>query len=362
MVKRFDELDGLRGVAISLVVTSHLLTPPLSADGGRLRVIAGHLGLAGVDCFFVISGFLITWLLLRERQRDGSVSLRQFYERRAFRILPAATVFLAAISALRLAGISNASPTDVLASLCFCKNLVGNGYNDVSHFWTLAVEEQFYIVWPVCFVLIPAGRSRWAGRIALGAALTIPFWRQLQFRVWGADHVNGDRADLCIEPILFGCYLAFLRSADPGAGRARWLTAARSRTVWGLAVAVVGLYCFTGLFQRPVVRFFQSICLAASLFYIVAAATNGLATPANRVLRSGVLRWIGYLSFSLYLWQQPFCLRSGSLRTAPALDLLAVLGIACGSYYFVEQPALRLRRRFGVASEVPPPAPPDAAG
>ncbi len=171
------EIQALRGVAVLLVVVFHLW--PGAAPGGFV----------GVDVFFVISGFLITGQLLRDVERTGRVSLTRFWARRVRRILPAALVVLAACALLTKAYVPQTrwgeSFAEIAASALYVENwhlaeaavdyqAAGDAPSPVRHFWSLSVEEQFYLVWPVLIVLALVAGRRWIGP-ALGAVTVISF-------------------------------------------------------------------------------------------------------------------------------------------------------------------------------------------
>ena len=145
---RLPGLDGLRAIAVALVVFHHLCSQGTLASWPRLAAALKH-GSFGVQVFFVLSGFLITWLLLREEQRSGTIDLRRFYFRRSLRILPPAFFFLGMMLLLTVFGLVSIGSRDFLFSFLFIRNAYGPGGSpEVAHFWSLAVEEQFYLTWP----------------------------------------------------------------------------------------------------------------------------------------------------------------------------------------------------------------------
>lgn len=156
---KIPSLDGLRALAISLVIVAHGVETwgaPRSLQPLR------HVGNLGVRVFFVISGFLITTLLLREMGAHQSVSLRNFYARRSLRILPAFLIFVAVIHALATLGIVNSPPGDTIRALTFTMNYRDDKSWPLNHIWSLSVEEQFYLLWGVLFVLISQRRVKLA--------------------------------------------------------------------------------------------------------------------------------------------------------------------------------------------------------
>ena len=159
-------LDGWRAIAILMVLVDHALFFGFRASRVALWPVPPALGLHGVNLFFALSGFLITSRLLEEWRVTGAISLRGFYIRRAFRILPAALLVLAATATLGLVGLIPVSRMEVLGAVFFFRNyLPGASYPDATgffteHYWSLAVEEHFYLAWPALLLLTL--RKRWA--------------------------------------------------------------------------------------------------------------------------------------------------------------------------------------------------------
>ena len=184
----------------------------------RTNPNAVPLGYAGVLLFFAISRFLITSRMLEEHMHAGTVSLRKFYLRRAFRILPPAMFFLAVITVLGLAGILPFSVSSILKALFFVRNYTFLDYSQPAtwfsaHFWSLSVEEHFYLIWPTIFVLAGLKRARW---VAPGLALITIVWRMLDEKHDFVAHIfhapyltsNWGRTDYLADVLLWGCALA----------------------------------------------------------------------------------------------------------------------------------------------------------
>src|ERR1700680_1591869 len=195
---RIPGLDGIRALSILLVLFAHLAdgVSPWSQYGGF-----------GVESFFVLSGFLITWLLCLEEDKRGVISLPSFYARRALRILPPAFLYIAAASILGLFGLANVARNEPLYCIFFIRNLMANGGQHLGHFWSLAIEEQFYLLWPLGFLLLRSDKRRlvFTGLLFVAA----PFWKHLVFKLAGdAANVNSWRFDLRYDALMIGCCLA----------------------------------------------------------------------------------------------------------------------------------------------------------
>jgi peptidoglycan/LPS O-acetylase OafA/YrhL len=338
---RIPALDGLRAVAIALVVLAHLrATPGFPACLDDARFYDGALG---VEIFFVISGYLITSLLVGEEERTGRVGLGGFYRRRALRILPAAFVYLAALALIDATGLAVAPLGDLAAALTFCRNLFGDSFL-TGHFWSLSVEEQFYLVWPLVFSAVP-GRLRL--RVAIGLFAMAPLWRVFNLVVLHPPSgLNLGRADLHYDTIVAGIILALARSHPAGKAAHAWATAHGGAL---FAAALVALVFEQALVPKEwwLAMSLRDVILAA----IVLAVVAGPGRIAGALLASPPFRLLGRLSYSLYLWQQLFTywwkIDGAWFGRFPA-NLAAALLVSAASYYLVERPVLAWRDR-GIA-------------
>jgi peptidoglycan/LPS O-acetylase OafA/YrhL len=335
-------LDGWRGIAVIGVILYHGREQfPMSTPLMRL---AAHCYL-GVDVFFAISGFLICGLLLREYQETGDISLRRFYIRRCFRILPPYYVSLAAICA---AGAFFALPlhfADVPSCLFFYRNYRPLGVDEnggfyTAHYWTLAVEEHFYLLWPV---LLLAVKPKRAGKVAFLLAMLVFVWRtieghsQLFAGVLPPANLLA-RTDTRMDALLWGCLAAiYFPEIQRVAARIRF------SQLWFVPALMIVI---TQKVHPP-----GQILLDAVLFpALIVSTVIQPHSVLGRVLEWRPLRWVGTISFSLYLWQELFLpgptaeLARGSFRylQQPWWNLLAILGCACLSRYLIEIPMTRL--------------------
>ena len=345
MAGRIPCLDGLRAVAIALVLFGHGSTTIVPSPPGWLKPL--NQGGLGVDIFFVISGFLITILMLRECDRDGSVSLRKFYSRRALRILPALFAYLGFIFLLSRMDVIRVDPLEWVAAMTFSMNFMPNllGRWDLGHLWSLSVEEHFYIVWPCVFVSIGPRAAR---AILLMVVACAPAIRYLIW-FWMEGRIERDTFTLTrFDTIAMGCLLAFF-VRDPAAFSLA--TRHRGQGSWGVAVAIgilalsMSVLCRSGKYEIALSRTVEAAAIAAATFFLVMGPNNLI----GRILDARPVAAMGVLSYSLYLWQQPF-LHAGSphwfsqFPTNFALTAIA----AVASFYLVESPFLRLKRRMGV--------------
>jgi peptidoglycan/LPS O-acetylase OafA/YrhL len=358
--RRLPHLDGLRGTAILLVVVGHSLRK-LGDDqtfGAKLAAPLDDAGL-GVMLMFVLSGFLITTILLRERERTGTISLRAFYIRRTLRIWPALYVFIAAIvTADVVSKTLNVSTLQTLAAgLFFTAYAPAHSATDgwwLGHTWTLSVEELFYLIWPLCLLLLPLRR---AFGLALATIILVPFVRIIHYagHIGPADRIPNyfhTRAD----GIAFGVVLALLPLTAP-VFHAR-LVEIVGRYRLG-AVALVGLIAsaYAGAYVGDVYEIYagwtiEGICTAVLI--LAAASTDWIRLS----LSVRPLVAVGLFSYSLYLWQQPFLSPSwtGPILGNLGIALVLAFAFAIASRHLVELPFLRLKGRFDRASPRPPAA------
>jgi peptidoglycan/LPS O-acetylase OafA/YrhL len=338
---RIPCLDGIRAVAISLVLISHLVgTHGLEVPAGLARYL--NLGHLGVRIFFVVSGYLITTLLLEEHRKYGSISLPRFYFRRTFRIFPAFYVFVLGILAADALGWVSLHDNDILHAVTYTTNYHRDRAWELGHLWSLAVEEQFYLLWPMMFLLLGV-RGAIAGAAAymvIAPAVRVLTWQLAPEQLPGI----GETFQTVADTLATGCVLAAVRA---------WLGQkpaflAMQRSPWTLAflvlVILVGNH-FKGSISisYPVGETVLNISIALCIDWC-------LRNPSGRL--AAFLDWkplvhVGVLSYSLYLWQQPFANRdSGALVTSFPLNVLCIVAAALASYHLVEKPFLAWRQRL----------------
>jgi peptidoglycan/LPS O-acetylase OafA/YrhL len=326
--RSIPSLDGLRALSVALVLLGHL--------GGTRNFLAVPIWVSyyanfGVRIFFVISGFLITTLLLKEQTRRGSINLKEFYLRRAFRIFPAAYVYIVAVTIFAGIGIWHFTA----ASFYLSNYDYGRPWL-LGHLWSLAVEEQFYLLWPLALVLFFSKRKAIAiGTICISPMLRIAYFYGLGAR-FGPEYL-GYSFPTVADALAMGCLLAI---AYPSFSKlvARF---GKAFVVVPIATALVPL--MPSYFSTRAYNF-----LGISLMNFGIALTILHAMEH----RYAVLNWrpvalMGAMSYSLYLWQAPFLNRSSHAWWA-AFPVNVVLACAAAalSYYAVEQPMLRLRQKW----------------
>ncbi|MCU1437651.1 MAG: acyltransferase, partial [Naasia sp.] len=343
------DIQGLRALAVVAVILNHLIGFPVG-------------GFVGVDVFFVISGFVITAMLLREHEKTGRVSFADFYRRRVRRIIPAAALVLVVTTAAagllylpsRAAGIA----VDSLWALFFSANwrfaATGTDYwsddgflSPVQHYWSLGVEEQYYAAWPVLLVAVFAfaAARRWTARrkqVALAAALAVLVVASFGWAMWE----TGARPT-------WAYFSTFSRAWELGIGALIAIAAPLLGRIPGALRPILGWAGLGGIAASLVVvsegvafpaPWAALPVLATAL--VVAAGTGGRQRYLWP-LTNPVARYLGDISYSLYLWHFPVIILLAAVLPRDgvyyALVPIVVLILAAGSYAFVEDPLRRSR-------------------
>jgi peptidoglycan/LPS O-acetylase OafA/YrhL len=338
--------DGLRAVAVLLVVGAHVQGAPLSAGGaGAITPRAGWLG---VDLFFVLSGFLITTLLLEERALHGGISLARFYSRRALRLVPALVFFLlvAALGDVALGIPLRDHLASLLLGLTYTTNVgVMFGHFDLSlgHLWSLAMEEQFYLVWPPLLIIL--GRRLSVRRIGIAALAAAVALAAARFALTPPDARSVDWAFVTrFDSILIGCAAA---CAPP---RLRRL--AGSPGPFPVAVLAMAALVVLAPTREPVYRgatFAFALATAVVLLGLVGDGARPHRPPVvHALLASMPFVLVGRISYALYLWHRviEYWVADRGVRHGLALTVAVSMAAAAVSYVLVERPFLRLKWRL----------------
>ena len=336
------DIEGLRAVAITLVVLFHIGFPMLTG------------GFIGVDVFFVISGYVITGLLMRERTRTGSTSLLDFYGRRVRRILPAATlVILCATAAAYLlvgSGFGRQTANDGRWAAAFLVNVHfafpgPHPFSALGTFWSLAVEEQFYLVFPILLVVVANVRSgpEFRTRLSIGLAIVIvasyalcvvrtpshPVWAYLLpfTRAW----------EFAFGALIAVALVPSTRISRHLAAVATWIGLA---VILGTAVNLKSTAGWPG---------WRAVVPVAATGLVIAGGSSAGPFGATRVLGRSPFCWLGKRSYSLYLWHWPILLIAAESGVSGGLWRLRVplvgfaLVLSMVTYRLVENPIRRWR-------------------
>ena len=355
-MSRIPSLDGLRALSIFLVIALHTIQRFSISHHVSLIWFAIFDGGTGVFIFFVISGYLITSLLLHEQEKYGSISMSSFYFRRAMRILPPVYLYVGVLLLLGWAGRLAINRIDIISSLFFFHNYaLSSTMWSLQHFWTLSIEEQFYLIWPFilyyCLFHRPgiAGRMT-AAKVAIAVIAISPVIRVVSFASRIPVLHHGGMFQMRADSLMFGCVAALLQGTPLFERVYSFAT-----KVWWIPPAVIFLSdCIGARFQN----YWQfplgyTFCGAAIAFFLLWCVRNPYSA-VGRVLNCRPVMHIGVLSYSIYIWQTLFLHESNASVFGPSLklistfpgNLVAILIVAELSYYLIEQPSLRLRNRI----------------
>lgn len=284
----FPGFDVFRGIGILFVVLAH--SPVRNPIVDALR----PLGALGVHMFFALSGFLITYRLVEEHAQTGSISLKSFYRRRARRILPPAMIYLGMLALLGPAlHLLPSSPKEIVAAMLFYRNIYqppipASWYT--AHFWSLSLEEQFYLFWPTLLVMLGPHRRR-ATWTAIAMILATAIWRVHVLRI--DPSANSYRPDLLADHLLWGCVTGL-----------NWKglnTRLRMRTGTRMWLGYFGISVATFLIYRQPPFWQPFFAFWVALGFIFAA--DALQAWASRRM---VFRKLGEASYDIYIWQSLF--------------------------------------------------------
>jgi len=339
---KIPSLDGLRAAAIGLVILGHAVD---TWGAPILLAPLTHAGNLGVRVFFAISGFLITTLLLRELDARRAVSLKNFYARRSLRILPAFLVYVVAIHTLATLGLVDSPPGDTVRALTFTMDYRDDKSWHLNHLWSLSVEEQFYLLWGLLFVLT----SQLRVRVAVIIFAIVPLGVRAAYLfglIESSNPVAPARQFECLlDALAMGALLAVFFN-----------TLMNSRRIADFARSPCSLVLGAALLSAALASYFvdskmyDSIGQTVANVGIILIVWNSVTLGRGWV--RGILNWrpvayVGVLSYSLYLWQQLFLdPNSRALYARFPLNIVLACCAALVSYYVIERPFLRARRFF----------------
>jgi peptidoglycan/LPS O-acetylase OafA/YrhL len=353
--RHIPSLDGLRALSVVLVLVLHTLWAEAWIHPMHLWYLVLGNGSMGVSIFFVISGYLISTLLLREWDKKGKISLRSFYIRRAFRILPPLYVYILFLAVLGATGhLPGMDFREFITAVTFTRNYIPSGLWAMEHFWSICVEEQFYLIWPSVLVFYLLHRKgaegrKAASRIALGVIVLEPFIRLFCFRYVpiarnpGAFHMQADG-------LMFGA----LGAMQQGHARFEKVYGFATRWPWLLPLLIffvsgaLGIW-FGNYWNMPMGYTVDGFLILMWLLWLV----RNPASLQGRAFNQPAVMWLGRLSYSLYIWQTFFLhhdskdvFGGSTIWNSFPTNWLCILAMAVFSYYCIEQPSLRVRDVF----------------
>lgn len=338
-------ISGLRALSIIMVLMSHW---GIFYAKGVFFII--NNGAFGVNVFFVISGFLITTLLITEEINSGKISLRNFYIRRTLRIFPAFYFLLLFYFTLQTFHVITISIPSWITSLTYTKYFpIKNGIDNYTfHFWSLSIEEHFYLIWPFVFYYFPSYRKK----ILILLACLFPFLRMIFYK-YNMFWPNGDFSIFYRgDGIVWGCIIAFYQNEI-----IQILKRKRALLYLPFALLLFLLYLerlniesasklHLGYFNLPLGGSFgtlTNICIGCIIII-----TAHFRTLWSELMNTKPLNYIGKLSYSLYLYQQIFLLHFKFTMNNQILVFSLFIAMTLFSYYVIELPFLKLKKRFNV--------------
>jgi peptidoglycan/LPS O-acetylase OafA/YrhL len=360
-LQRFDRgriasLDGLRALAVMLVLGDHACHT-YGFHYPRLQGILEN-GSIGVEIFFVISGFLITNLMLREIDRTRQFSIKSFYYRRALRILPAYVTYLLVVAMLQRVGAVNMHAGDWSGAAFYTINFHRHRAWETGHFWSLSIEEHFYLLWPLVMAFASRRTARHVAVIMIFGCF-VGRWLVLMFfpaftpmeELWTITR---------LDTIAFGCMLALLSWEKPA--RQRLDALCRKPVLSAGAIFALVLSVIVIGPRSTIYRVGLGYTLNAALLSLLLwSAIRQSESAVGKLLNMRLMTMIGAGSYSIYLWQQIFLpVGHRAWYTTFPLNLLIAGAVAAISYWLVEKPFLRLRYVAAKKSRCHTPAEPDS--
>ena len=342
-------LNGLRALSIGIVVAVHcgfknFNTPQF--PGGQF----------GVNIFFVLSGFLITLLLLEEEKLSSTINLKKFFYRRILRIFPVYYVVLITYYILEISGVLQFTTNTWLSAIFYVKDVpVRNSYSwETDHLWSLSIEEHFYILWPVIFKFL----KRYRVKIAVIFIILMPIVRGILFGL--NPNSEGTTIYERADALIWGCLLAIYYMPV-----STLATRAIKRYKWAIVLPFVGLFLsvvamkilpISNSFAQGLIRALgRADGTVTNIFIclIIVIAVNSKDSLFYKFLNMDVMNYVGKLSYSLYIWQQLFfSSKIGWFGEFP-MNICCIVVVAVMSYHFIERPFLLIKLRYKTKNIAP---------
>lgn len=336
---RIPSLDGLRAISIALVIFDHFFT------NLGLPINTFIFGNLGVRVFFIISGFLITTILLAELEKTSAINLKKFYFRRILRIFPAYYFYILVVLIFAVLGFYQTSLFNLIVPIMYVSNYIPPGIEELVHTWSLSVEEQFYLLFPCILLVFRISKTK---KYLLFVLLIAPVIRILNINaVQTTEEFDIPRWFLFgfhtnMDVLASGCLLAlyrnalhknkhykkFLHSSAPFLSLLFIICFVASNSAYSFAFFGIGL---------TVINLSITLCVD----WLITNHQNTI----GQILNSSPFVFVGMMSYSLYLWQQPFSKYTEELIwTHYSLNIILMIGFSLFSYYFIERKFLRWRQ------------------
>jgi peptidoglycan/LPS O-acetylase OafA/YrhL len=335
-------LNGLRALSIFSVLLVHINIQEFH-NAYRIPLLLDRE--LGVNIFFILSGFLITTLLLQEEKLMGVISLKDFYLRRVFRIFPVYYVLLLVYLLLQLAGVLHFKPSSWLTSLTYTKYFNWSNDWETAHLWSLSVEEHFYLLWPFIFKYL----RRYRVSFAWAMIILVPMLR-IFYAEYPLDFMNPLTIFQKGDALMWGCIFAIYREQIES--RIRKIPFIFS----GILLLLICLEHSAvmvlppGVYQWTVIPFLTTTGTVGDVAVgiLILSSVSRSRTVWYQFLNLPFMNYIGKLSYSLYIWQQLFFSHDIGFFGQLPVNLVLIFAVANISYYFIEKPFLRLKGQRGV--------------
>jgi peptidoglycan/LPS O-acetylase OafA/YrhL len=343
---KFPSLNGLRGLSIIMVINSHCRNIFKNLQEHVLLkpfVYFAQDGQMGVNIFFIISGFLITSIMLDEETATKKISLKKFYIRRTLRIFPAYYFLLMIYFFLESLGYLKIDSLSWATAITYTKDFRPLSDWYTAHAWSLSIEEQFYFFWP--FIFIAGDRVR--KTMALSLILLVPALR-IFLNCNPVNWISDFSIFTRIDAIAFGCIIALYRDKIVTTAGKHW------NEIFSVSISMLlGLRYLPWLATKlhftlilTPLAIMQGTIANILMSWIILYSVFGPKGIWYQLLNTKLLNYLGMLSYSIYLWQQLFTMQSANWFQQYPVNLFFILVAAICSYYFIEMPFLKLKSKF----------------
>lgn len=348
----YPSLDGLRTVAVGIVLCAHGGVPYFRSGG------------VGVDMFFVLSGFLITNILSGEWARNGGINFRNFYARRFLRLAPALFLTCAFVGVSKTWLTGHFPGTDIALSLSYTANwalaIYGYTLTWLNHCWSLAIEEQFYLIWPIVIVVLERSvRSPIAKvSILLALAVLLALRRAMMVGIWTDERINFG-LDTRMDTLIVGAALAYFFRCLPKGGLSDRVSKALGRVV--APVAFLGMFAVINIvtWYSPWMGWIGYVLVGGAAALVVMDLAGGRHSLLARPLATRPLVFVGKISYGLYLFHLPVyyiveeLMPTASLPVRLAIKVSVSLVLAWGSFSLFEKRFLLMKSKFEAPARKP---------
>ncbi len=336
--ERISSLDGLRALSICLVLFSHF------ASSFDMHI--DNLGNFGVKIFFVISGFLITTILVSEYENTETVSLKKFYFRRTLRIFPAYYFYIFFIFLMTILGVYNIPSVVFISPLTYTSNYLTTDIWELGHSWSLSVEEQFYLIYPGLFLLLGLDKIK---KVLVFVVIIAPVIRllNLMYLLFSEGKISewfifGFHTNM--DALAVGCLLALYRKnlhADKN-----YQKLLNSNFALGLVPLIAAAVLYNSKINLGFFTIGWTVLNLTAAFALDWLITNSKSN-VGRLFNFAPIKYMGVLSYSIYLWQQPFSKYSENLVwTHYPFNIIMIIIFSLVSHYLVEKSFLKLRQNL----------------